>query len=178
MESGARKEGHPVLDEDRRDPWEVEAELIELNERDFDIAYSARWCGDDLEEEGDFTYTWDDLSGEDLEEFIEWLDVLLENACSLLALEQSCYEGELLSWDMRAVRLASAPGPALRRLHLLWDSVSSEVRSALAFYVYWLVRADRARRTGKPDWSPRDPMPPVTQQVAFRASRYRIRRPW
>ena len=152
-------------DDDERDPWVVESDLIAFNRDDFEVADCAEWRCNDARGEGFRNVH--DLPPEDHDEFREWVDVLLDDTCAVLALEQSCHEGVLLPWDMRAVRLATVPRDALQRLHLMWDAISAELRFALAFYVYWLTRAERARRTGKPDWSPRAPMPPAEQEHAF-----------
>lgn len=150
-----------IMDDDDRDPWLVEADTIALEWSDFDVAECAEPCDDDE------NCAFGDLEFDELEECREWLEALLEFPCALLALEQSCVEGRLLRWEMRAVRLSTAPDEALSLLHRMWDACSHGVRSALACYVYWLVRAERARRTGRPDWSPKDPLPPVERQSAF-----------
>lgn len=69
-------------------------------------------------------------------ELKEWLDYLCCSECVLLALERSCYEAVLLPWDMRAVRLATAPPEVLDRLHFMLGRVPRDLSVWLAYYVY------------------------------------------
>lgn len=108
----------------------------------------------------------------------EWFEYLFgaDNQVAL-ALEQSCHEGILLPWDMRGVRLNGVPEPALSKLHLFWGHCPAHVAAHLMVHCYWLVRLERLRRTGRPNWSCQDPVPAQTTEGAFfRPSRLVFRR--
>ena len=148
-----------------RDPWKAEAESIEFDERDLDVAYAAELPSELTHHEiaADADEDFDD-------EFDEWLQTLSgsEDQVALLALEQSCDEdGMLLPWDMRGVRLWSAPPEAVSALHLFWDTCPLHVAAHVTHHVYWLIRAERAKRRGKPEWSPRHSLPPAQEERAF-----------
>lgn len=89
-------------------------------------------------------------------EYREWFEYIFEgdDQCLLLVIEQSCTDGELLPWDMRAVRLQSAPPTVLSQWHWMLGACPRHVLVHLANYVFWLVRSERARRLGSPNWSP------------------------
>ena len=57
--------------------------------------------------------------------------------------------------------LATLPPGTLAALHRLLEACPRHVLVHLAHYVYWLMRSERARRRGSPEWSPSMPMPPV-----------------
>jgi hypothetical protein len=160
------------------DPWYAEgmALRLQLEGRDFEVADAAN-LPDAL---GHFAVlaAGDPAFGGELR---EWLDYLLagDDLCLMLALEQCCHEGVLLPWDMRAVRLADLPGDLLALLHQLLDVCPRHVMAHLAHYVYWLVRSERARRRGTPEWSSSLPKPHIEQwddEPAFRPMRSRPRR--
>ncbi len=79
----------------------------------------------------------------------------------MLAIEQSCDNGVLLPWDMRGVRLQSLPHATLAQLHWLFGACPRHVLVHLVHYVYWVMRSERARRRGSPEWSPSMPLPPL-----------------
>lgn len=146
--------------DDQRDPWFAEAEAFAANneQRDYDVANAADLPEDlqdfaiDAAEDDDFSDTLD-----------EWFDYLLDgdDLVLMLALEQSCSEGMLLPWDMRAVRLKTLPEARLAQLHWIFNSCPEHVLVFLAKSVYWIVRSERARRRGAPHWSPNMPLPPM-----------------
>ena len=111
-------------------------------------------------------------------EIIEWLEFLLQDATVLLALEQCSNEGVLLPWDMRGVRLITAPDESIAQLHRFWDHCPKHAYVILSHYVFWLVRAERGRRRGRPDWSPKSALPPAAEveRAIFRPSRLVVRR--
>ena len=137
------------------DPWNFEADAIELLEGDFDVADAAELPAElshhAIAASLDWTFE---------ETFEEWFNYLWDPGRQevLLALEQSCDEGILLPWEMRAVRLWTAPPEAIAALHWCWDRCPKHVSVALAHYVYWLVRAERSRRKGSPCWTPAEPV--------------------
>lgn len=95
-------------------------------------------------------------------ELDEWFDHLMsaDEHTLMLALEQSCHLGVLLPWDLRGVRLKTLPASTLAALHRLIDACPRHVLVHLAHYVYWLLRSERARRRGSPEWSPLLPLAP------------------
>lgn len=85
-----------------------------------------------------------------------WLDFACQFGI-LLPIEQSCHEGILLPTDQRAMRLASCPEDMLKPLRRFFEDCPNHVKHLLSHYVYWVVRLERARRTGTADWRPRAP---------------------
>jgi hypothetical protein len=155
-----------------RDPWIAESEAIELDEPDLGVADAAELPAELIHHAL--------AAGEDENfdvEFNEWLGQLSGDPLLMLALEQSCDEGILLPWDMRGVRLSTAPPEVLERLHLFMSACPSHVAAHLVHTVYWLVRSERSRRRGHPEWTPKHPLPPLIEERAFfRPSRLTIRR--
>lgn len=145
---------------DRRDPWLAEADAFADNveQRDYDVANAAQLP----EEQWDLACDAADDEGFD-QKFDEWFDYLFEgeDLILMLALEQSCSEGILLPWDMRAVRLATLPEARLAQLHWIFKSCPEHVLAYLAKSVYWIVRSERARRRGAPHWTPQMSKPPL-----------------
>ena len=157
-------------------PWIAEASAMELSDCDEDVAWAAELPDEVL----DLVHDWDPKL-DFRQESADWFEYLCsrEDQLLLLALEQCCHEGILLPWDMRAVRLATAPLEAIAGLHLFWDHAPRAIAACLTYRVYWQVRAERGRRRGSPDWSPHHPLPPVKEERAFfRPSTLRLRRPW
>lgn len=147
--------------DDARDPWFAEAEAFTdgHGQRDYDVANAAQ-LPEDLE---DFSFE----AAEDASfsaTLNEWFDYLNEgdDHVLMLAMEQSCSEGILLPWDMRAVRLKTLPDARLAQLHWIFRSCPPHVLAYLALSAYWIVRSERARRRGSPDWRPSMPKPPMT----------------
>ena len=149
----------PMVDEeDERDPWYAEAQAMteHMEGCDFAVAEAAELPYElahhvtAAEEDDDFD-----------DQFQAWWNYLFEgdDSCLLLAIEQSCDEGMLLHWDMRAVRLQTLPRARLAQLHWLLGSCPRHVLVHLVLYAYWLVRAERARRRSLPHWSPSMPKP-------------------
>lgn len=111
-------------------------------------------------------------------QYDEWFEYLFGAGNQVaLALEQCCHEGVLLPWDMRGVRLNGVPEPVLSKLHFFWEHCPAHVAAHLMVFCYWLVRMERVRRTGRPNWSCRDPVPAQkTESAFFRPSRLVFRR--
>jgi hypothetical protein len=150
---------------DERDRWYEEAYAMSngLEPRDFEVAECA-----ELPHELSHHSTAAAEDGEFQTEQQEWFEYLFEgdDQCLLLAIEQSCNDGMLLPWDMRAVRLRTAPPVVLSQLHWLIGACPRHVLVHLVSYVYWLVRSERARRRGRPDWTPSMPSPPLPDYEA------------
>lgn len=143
---------------DESDRWYDEAHAVSngLEPRDFDMADCA-----ELPHEFSHHSTAAAEDDEFQTEYREWFEYLFEgdDQCLLLAIEQSCNDGMLLPWDMRAVRLRTAPPVILSQLHMLLGACLRHVLVRLVNYVYWLVRLERARRragqTERPRCHPR-----------------------
>lgn len=136
-------------------PWDAEAGAMAFEPDDFDTAAAA-----DLPqglEHFDGAAQRDERFAAQYDEWFEYL-FGADNQV-VLALEQSCDEGDLLPWDMRGVRLNGVPAPALSKLHFFWRWCPAHVAAHLVVLCYWVVRLERLRRTGWPNWSCRDPVP-------------------
>jgi len=129
--------------------WQEEADRYVFEDGDEDTVACA-----ELAEE----LAWhEDIAAEDEnygEELCQWIDFIYEHQLEL-ALEQSCHEGVLLPTEQRAIRLESCPEYMLRPLRWFFELCPEHVKSRIALYFYLLVRIDRGRRTGNPDWSPK-----------------------
>lgn len=138
--------------------WYAEACAMALSQPDFEAA-SAAELPDELAHHAHAANADDQFSA--LED--EWLNFLYGECFPevLLGLEQSCHDGILLPWDMRGVRLQGIPDDALSKLHFFWRECPAHVAAYVMLQVYWLVRIERARRTGRPDWSCRGLVAPV-----------------
>lgn len=128
--------------------WSKEAERYEFDQDDLSTAECVELPDElalhRLMAESDTKFT---------EHWCEWEEYIWDNWL-FLALEQSCHEGMLLPPDQRAIRLHSCPEKTLSKLRWFFEFCPIHVRSYLALRWYWLVRIDRARRTGKPEWRP------------------------
>jgi hypothetical protein len=107
----------------------------------------------------------EELADEDdeyFQELVEWTEYVYQHEL-MLPLEQACHEGVLLSIDQRAIRLESCPEILLRPLRWFFELCPEHVKSRIALDFYLLIRMDRARRTGSPEWRPKtaqaDPEP-------------------
>ena len=87
------------------------------------------------------------------QELLEWTEYVYEHQL-MLPLEQSCYEGVFLPTGQRAIRLETCPEVLLDKLRWFFELCPSHVKSRIALDFYLLVRIDRARRTGSPEWKP------------------------
>ena len=108
------------------------------------------------------------------DELDEWHDYIYEKDI-LLPLEQSCHQGVLLPTGQRAIRLESCPEMMLSHLRWFFELCPTHVKSHLALRIYVLVRLDRARRTGNPDWRPETAPPPAEESVFFRPAALKFR---
>jgi hypothetical protein len=80
----------------------------------------------------------------------EWLFMLLD-ANLALAIEQACNDqGLLLGSDMRALRWRTVPDESQHRLGLFMSTCPRHVRALVVHDLFWMVRFERARRTGSP----------------------------
>jgi hypothetical protein len=104
----------------------------------------------------------------------EWELYIYQNDLPL-ALEQSCYQGILLPTDQRALRLESCDEKMLSKLRWFFELCPVHVKAYLALHFYTLVRIDRARRTGQPDWKPITAIENPEASVFFRPSLLKTR---
>lgn len=100
-------------------------------------------------------------------EHYEWDCFIFEHDLGL-PLEQSCYQGVLLPTGQRALRLKSCPEDMLRHLRWFFEECPRHVRSHIALLYWVLVRIDRSRRTGNPDWRPETALPAPEEHAFFR----------
>ncbi len=158
------------VDDDYRDPWDAEAEAmgLGLSSRDYDVADSAELPADLIghAEAADLDPEFDELFAEWLAYAHDWPDCGL-----LLAVEQCCHQGMLLPRDMLERRLESLPTDVHAGLHKVLQDCPRHVLVHLVHYVYWVVRSERARRRGSPDWGASMEMPPLTEDEKDWASR-------
>ena len=118
------------------------------------------------------------MADEDLNffgELLEWTDYIYERDL-LLPLEQSCHEGMLLPVDQRAVRLESCPEQLISPLRWFFDLCPIHIQSYIALHFFALVRLDRARHTGNPDWRPSTAFAEPEESVFFRPSKLLFRK--
>ena len=138
------------------DAWYKEALAMDPLDRDWDVASCA-----DIPEEL-FVHIEAAALDDNLDdELLEWREYVCDGDVAtlmLLALEQSCCDGVLLPWDQRGVRLLSSPWEVLMRLDRFNRACPRHVAAMIAFETYWVVRSERARRTGSTLWSPRPSM--------------------
>lgn len=143
--------------------WLAEAERYEYDDHD-EFAIKSAELADELwhhavasDEDPDYEV-----------ELNEWACYVWENNL-MLPLEQSCHEGVLLPTGQRAIRLESCPDTLLSPLRWFFEHCPRHVRSRIALNFSLLVRIDRARRTGNPDWRPATAEPaPETDRAFFR----------
>jgi hypothetical protein len=90
------------------------------------------------------------------EEARDWVRDVMEDELAV-PIEQCMHDGTLLGCELRALRLKRfSPAVAVRTEHAIDRLPSHGAEAALAF-IYWLVRIERARRTGDPQLDPSRP---------------------
>ncbi|MCU0924588.1 MAG: hypothetical protein MUF44_00675 [Hydrogenophaga sp.] len=129
--------------------WLEEAEQYEYTDGDDEVVLCAE-LAEELE--------WHEELADDDEDYgnelCEWTNYVFQHDL-MLPLEQSCHEGVLLPADQRAIRLESCPETLLKPLRWFFELCPEHVKSRIALDWYLLIRMDRARRTGNPDWNPK-----------------------
>lgn len=83
----------------------------------------------------------------------ERMDFVLARPLLCLAIEQCSRHGELSPAVWREARLASAAESVGVALQSLIDNCERSVLTYVVHRVHWMVRSERSRRTGCPDWS-------------------------
>jgi hypothetical protein len=94
-----------------------------------------------------------------------------------LALEQACYQGVLLPKGQIELRVKTCPKEWRDSLGYFLGHSPAHVKHHLALRFWFLVRLDRARRTGNPDWNPErpPPRPPFFDTVFFQPPKLKYR---
>lgn len=150
--------------------WLAEIDRFGFEEGDFDAADCAE-LADELE-----LYVIQALADDNFEDtHYEWDCYVVEHSL-WLALEQSCHDGVLLPMDQRALRVKSCPPEMLSRLSWFFELCPVHVKHHLALMYYVVVRIDRARRTGSPEWRPETALPAKEYPSFFRPSKLTIRK--
>lgn len=142
--------------------WLAEVDRFECNPDDWAIAHCA-----ELADELLYLAV---VAGEDPDlekEFAEWDEYVFQHDLRL-PLEQSCHQSVLLPTGQRALRLRSCPEILLRPLRWFFEECPRHIKAYVALYNYVLVRVDRARRTGNPDWRPETALPAPEEHAFFR----------
>jgi hypothetical protein len=155
-----------------QDAWIAETERFEYDWDYFETANSAE-LADELE-----LYRIQALADPNFDtSYCEWDLYILESEI-WLALEQCCSEGVLLPMDQRALRVKTCPDKLLRPLGRFFEVCPQHVKHHLALTYYLVVRIERARRTGRADWSPHTAQPrdPMEGTVFFRPPKLTVRR--
>ncbi len=150
--------------------WLAEAERFEYDQGDWDTVACAelpeKFSHHKIAAEKDVNYE---------NERDEWTEFIYQHSL-MLPLEQSCHEGVLLPTSQRAIRLESCPEILLKKLRWFLEECPSHVKSRMAMEFSLLVRIDRARRTGNPDWRPTTSLPaPETDRAFFRPPKLTVR---
>lgn len=83
----------------------------------------------------------------------EWVDFIEENHI-MVALEQCCHEGILLSKEMQHLRLKTCPKIFRIPLDNVLNHCPIHVLHHLALRYFLIVRMERHDRCGRPEWSP------------------------
>jgi len=128
--------------------WDEELDRYEFDQDDLDTADAAEWP-----EALDLYRVMADNDPKFCEHLVEFEDFIYQNWL-FLAVEQSCSNGILLPPDQRAIRLQSCPDATLSKLRWFFELCPPHVKAYLAQRWYLLMRIDRARRTGNPEWRP------------------------
>lgn len=154
------------------DLWWAEIERFEVDDADFRTAKCAE-LADELD-----LYRIQALADPDFNDSMyEWDCYVFEHSL-WLPLEQSCHDGVLLPMDQRALRVRTCPEEILTRLRWFFELCPVHVKHHLALTYYVVVRIDRARRTGSPEWRPEtaEPRPPLHDTVFFRPPKLTTRK--
>ena len=146
------------------DAWWDELERFEYDPQDFDTASCAELADElevfNIQALGDRNF---------LDSICEWDEVILEHSL-WLPLEQSCHEGVLLPMGQRELRVKTCPQELRDCLGYFFGHCPAHVKHHLALMYWVVVRIDRARRTGSPEWKPEKapPRSPYHDTVFFR----------
>ena len=150
--------------------WLAEIDRFGFDERDFDAAECAE-LADELD-----VYRIQASANDNFDDTLyEWDCYVVEHSL-FLALEQSCHDGVLLPMDQRALRVKTCPPEMLSRLSWFFELCPVHVKYHLALMYYVVVRIDRARRTGSPEWRPETALPAAEVSTLIRPPKLTIRK--
>ncbi len=153
------------------DAWLDELERIGFDEEDFLTARCAE-LADELD-----LYRVQALADPNFQDSLYHWDCGIWEHNLWLALEQCCHEGVLLPMAMRSLRVQTAPKEMLQGLQYFFRECPKHVMHHLALMYWVVIRIDRARRTGNPDWRPETApkRPPYHDTVFFRPPKLTFR---
>lgn len=99
----------------------------------------------------------------------DWNEFIIEHTL-WLPLEQCCHEGVLLPMGQRELRVKTCPQELRDWLGYFFSHCPNHVKHRLALTYWVVVRIERARRTGSPEWRPEKapPRSPYHDTVFFR----------
>ncbi|MBL8343958.1 MAG: hypothetical protein JNN03_00805 [Rubrivivax sp.] len=145
----------PVPTDVQSEAWTEELEAVEyFSAGDYSVADSAEVPDELLVHEpaleADQTFE---------ESFERWFFEMCSFPPAAIVLEQCCADGLLVDAARRGRRLAGAPDDLRSQVEAFLAKVPTHVAAHVAHTCYWLVRSERGRRCGRPDWSPLFPMP-------------------
>ena len=128
--------------------WMVEVDLFGFDEEDFRTADCAE-LADELD-----LFRIQALADDNFyDTMYEWDCYIVEHSL-WLPLEQCCNDGVLLPMGQRELRVKTCPQVMRGRLGYFFGHCPAHVKHHLALMYWVVVRIDRARRTGSPEWRP------------------------
>jgi len=130
------------------DAWWDELELVEWGPDDYDTVD----CAELADELVAFKVMADADPGF-LDSLVSWDEYICEHTIWLL-LEQCCHQGVLLPEGQIELRVMTCPRELRDSLGFFLGRCPAHVKHHLALQYWLLVRIDRARRTGSPEWRP------------------------
>lgn len=136
------------IDKSISDSWLSEMERQEFDGEEFDTAECA-----ELPDELDLFRIQAEADPNFDESYVDWYDFICEKEI-WLPLEQSCSDGTLLPLEMRFGRVKTCPEKLRRPIWEFFSRCPVHFQQYLALRFYVIVRIERARRTGSPEWRP------------------------
>lgn len=170
LDNGQLSRAHPIAimkyndNPTIEDAWWDEIARLDCDAEDFDTASCAE-LADELD-----LFRLQALADPQFDDTLcEWDGYLVEHAL-MLALEQCCHEGVLLPMGQRELRVKTCPQEMRDHLGYFFGHCPAHVKHHLALMYWVLLRLDRARRTGSPEWRPETapPRSPYHDTVFFR----------
>ena len=149
---------------DLADAWWAESERFEFDNDDFWTAECAE-LADELD-----LFRIQALADPDFKRSKYGWDCYIVEYSLWLPLEQCCQDGVLLPMDQRTLRVRTCPDAMLSPLGWFFQHCPVHVKHPLALMYCVVLRMDRARRTGSPEWRPETapPRDPFHDTVFFR----------
>lgn len=130
--------------------WGLEANAIAIEPADWDVARATNFAGPLLDALVDVGVDTDFKAG-----YRKWSVHVESNPPLLLAVEQACQRGAFASVVWREKRLATAPVALRAAFHSFMNECAPVVAALIAHVYFRVVRAERVRRAGSPNWSPK-----------------------